>query len=134
LSCAGGQTTMKMGDTVEIKGDEIKLFSKDASIVLDDDANMDGKMVKLNCDPTRPALDNENDGPPETGTITFRADPKFKSEDGVPLTLVIATPTGETIERTADAAGEVKIEGKKGDHFVLIDVRKGTQSLTKKPS
>jgi type VI secretion system secreted protein VgrG len=134
LSCAGNGNALDLGEAVQLKGDAIKLFSKDGSLVMDDDVKIDGRFVKLNCDKKRPPPRKESDGPEELGEITFRVDPQFESDDKAPITLVIATPDGTTIEKEADAAGEVKLQGKKGGHYVLVDVRKGKHSLSKRQS
>ena len=132
LACTGKDNTLKMGETIEIKGNEIKLFSKNGSLVLDEDAKLDAKLVKLNCDPDRPKPDEKKDEPKEKGIITFRVDPHLDSDQ--PFTLIIQTPTGELIEKQTDANREVKIDGFKGDHYTLVEVRQGSQSLSKKPS
>lgn len=130
LACTGKENSMKMGDAIEIKGDEVKLFSKSSSLVLDEEAKLDGKMVKLNCDPSRPKADVPSDAPREKGLITFRVDPHLESDQ--PFTMIIQTPTGELIEKQTDSNREVHIDGFKGDRYTLVEVRQGDQSLSKK--
>ena len=130
LACTGKENSMKMGDTIEIKGEEIKLFSKSGSLVLDEEAKLDGKMVKLNCDPARPTPDVTEDAPREKGLITFRVDPHLESDQ--PFTMIIQTPTGELIEKQTDSNREVQIDGFKGDRYTLVEVRQGDLSLSKK--
>lgn len=131
LSAKGGTTELALGETVEIKGDEVRIFGKDSAVILNEDARMDGRLVKLNCDKKRPetAADGESEA---LGTITFKVEPKFRSDDGIPLTLVIATPSGETVEKEVGPGGTAQLEGKPGDKYFVVDIKKAGRSLTKK--
>jgi type VI secretion system secreted protein VgrG len=131
LSAKGGATELSLGEVVEIKGDEIRLFGKDSAVILNEDARMDGRLVKLNCDKKRPEASADSDSE-ALGTITFKVEPKFQSDDGVPLTLVIATPSGETVEKEVGPDGTAQLEGKKGDKYFVVDIKKNGRSLTKK--
>jgi hypothetical protein len=111
-------------DHVELRGQDIRLFAKHGQLLLDDDARLLGQHVKLGSDQEKPEKSEQSDQE-EKGTITFRVKPHFELSPGDKLVAVIATPTGETVEREVDASLTVTLEGKKGDSFTLVDLRKG---------
>jgi len=41
--------------------------------------------------------------------------------------------SGDVIEKLVDANNDVKVQGKKGEHFVLLGVKCGDTALAKKP-
>ncbi len=88
--------------------------------------------IKLNSGEPR-ATGDEDDSPAELGDVIFHIDPKFKMEGQGPLTAIIATPSGDVIEKLVDASNQVKVQGKKGEHFVLLGVKCGDTALAKKP-
>jgi type VI secretion system secreted protein VgrG len=132
LTCTGKENTISIGEHIEIKGDLVKVISKKASVVMDDDVTIKGTKIKLNSGEPRPA-DDKDDSPAELGDVIFHIDPKFKTDGQGPLTAIIATPSGDVVEKLVDANNEVKVQGKKGEHFVLLGVKCGDTALAKKP-
>lgn len=132
LTCTGQGNTIRLGEHIEIKGDLVQVISKKASIVMDDDVTIKGTKIKLNSGEPRPA-ESKDDSAAELGDVIFQIDPKFKAEGQGPLTAIIATPSGDVIEKLVDANNEVKVQGKKGEHFVLLGVKCGDTALAKKP-
>ena len=132
LTCTGKGNTISIGEHIEFKGDLIKVISKKASIVMDDDVTIKGTKIKLNSGEPRPA-DDKDDSAAELGDVIFHIDPKFKADGQGPLTAIIATPSGDVVEKLVDANNEVKVQGKKGEHFVLLGVKCGDTALAKKP-
>lgn len=120
----GKEHEIAVTDHLEIRGQDIRLFAKEGQLLLDGDARLNGRMVKLNCDRPKPEKKEESEGD-EKGKVTFRVKPHFEVAPGDKLVAVIATPTGETVEAEVDANMEVELEGKKGDRFVLVDLRRG---------
>lgn len=118
---------------LEVRGKDIRLFAEEGQLLLDRNARLNGEAVKLNCDRPKPEK-KEGDQQAEKGIILFRIEPAFPVEGGEPLVAVIATPDGRTLEMPVDASMEVRLEGKPGDRFVLLDVRRGDQSLSKQRS
>jgi type VI secretion system secreted protein VgrG len=133
LTCKGQGNEIAIGEHIQIKGELIEMFSKDASIVMDDDAKINGRKVKLNCDRPKPDEKKDEGAEPEKGTVTFKLAPNFRSDGTAPLTAIIAAPSGEMLEKLVDANNEVHVEGIKGEHFALVDVRCNGRSLSKKP-
>jgi type VI secretion system secreted protein VgrG len=117
-------------DHLEIRGQDVRLFAKEGQLLLDENARLNGRLVKLNCDRPKPDK-KEGAETGEQGTITFKIETHFPLEAGEPLIAVIATPDGKTVERPVDENMEVSLEGKPGDRFVLLDVRFARQSLAK---
>ncbi len=70
LVCKGKENTISIGDHIEIKGDLVKLISKKASIVLDEDVTVKGTKIKLNSGEPRPT-DAKDDSTAETGDVVF---------------------------------------------------------------
>ena len=96
---------------------------KGATLVLDADAKLDGALVKLNCGASAGASVKRIGGADDKGQIGFRVLP-----DGLPaglaeVTLVIAGPGGEVIERVCAVGGVVMLEGRTGDAYVVIEMR-----------
>jgi type VI secretion system secreted protein VgrG len=129
LSCSSPVGSMSIDDHLEFRADEIKLFSKNGSLIMDDDAKLDAKLVKLNCDPERPKPNPPKEGDDNKGKIVFKVDPHFEPKPGDSFTLLIATPTGDVVEKETDANFEVHIEGEIGDRYTLVDVRKDGKSV-----
>jgi type VI secretion system secreted protein VgrG len=98
-------------------------------LFLDADAHLDGAYVKLNCGPMGGAGGSVIRAEEETGTARFTV-----SREGIPpeiasVTLVIATPSGEVVERECPVGGTVTMEGKKGEVFTLVETRLGQQPV-----
>lgn len=113
-------------DAITLASKEVDAHGEGASMLLDGDARLNGARVLLNCegdDPTRPP----GDGDEGSGQVRFHVEPPEGTSG--PLTFVIATPTGEVVERTGNADNEVTLEGRPGQSFTLIDVRRGGVSL-----
>jgi len=132
LLAKGKEHEIVITDHVEIRGQDIRLFAKEGQLILDEDAKLNGKLVKLNCDKPKPEK-KEATETGEKGEITFQLKPSFEISGDEPLIAIIAGPDGKMIEKEADANREVKIEGVPGDHYVLVDIRHGSRSLSKKP-
>jgi type VI secretion system secreted protein VgrG len=133
LTCSGKENTITIDDHIEIKGDLVKILAAKASVVLEEEAIVRGAKIKLTSGESTPPPD-ESDDSPDLGDVIFHLDPSFDPGAKGPLTAIIATPTGEVIEKVADANNDVKVQGRKGDHFVLLGVRCGETTLAKKPA
>ena len=94
-------------------------------LFLDAEAHLDGALVKLNCGagggPGAKVLHEAE----EKGTVRFAVLREGLPPDVASVTLVIATPTGEVVERTCPVGGSVEMEGKKGDIFTVVETRIG---------
>ncbi|NUP12082.1 MAG: type VI secretion system tip protein VgrG [Polyangiaceae bacterium] len=113
--------TVLSGKTVGVES------SQGGRMVLDQEARINAALVKLNCgDGHGPPAKIPDDAP--DGDATFEVLP-----DGLPgvseVVLVVATPTGELIERTCPVGGRVTFQGRPGEKFVLREVRAGDQVI-----
>jgi type VI secretion system secreted protein VgrG len=117
--------TLAMKDKLTLVSDTIELFSSKGSLVMEDEVHLDGKLVNLNCKPKAPDPKKEQAKLPEEGIVTFRVKQRTDGQPMNGVTMIIGTPSGEVIEREADAEGKVEIKGKKGERFMLIGVRYG---------
>lgn len=119
-----------VGERIELKGQEVQLFGKDSSLILDDDGKLNGRLVKLNCDRPKPEMKEAAAGG-EKGKITYRVQPHFPVQPGDTVVAVIATPDGKTVEREVPPDGAIELEGKPGDRFTLVELRKGQMPMGK---
>jgi type VI secretion system secreted protein VgrG len=117
----------------ELAAETITLASADgASLVLDADAKLDGALVKLNCG----GASAGGTAPPgvvgESGEAVFRLDTAGVAP-GTPFTFVIAAPDGERLEREIVPGGEIRLQGRPGERFGLVEVlRNGVRVATQK--
>lgn len=109
-------------ETIDSQGKKIKAVSKGASLVLETDAELDGKNVLLNCKGQKPKP-IKDDEPPKKGKVTFQVEPPpgFKG----PFTLVIQTPTGQIVEKKTDADNKVQLDGDENEEWTLVEIKKG---------
>ncbi|HSN99388.1 MAG TPA: hypothetical protein VLS89_13925, partial [Candidatus Nanopelagicales bacterium] len=112
---------IKVGEAVEAESATVKLTTSSASLKLDPGgAELRGNPVALkgpeNAQRSRP---ESQDATP--GEARFKVEPPSGHEG--PLTLVIATPSGEMIERQTDGNHEVVLEGFEGEEFEIVEVR-----------
>lgn len=95
-----------------------------ASLVLDAEAKLDGAFVKLNCG--RSGAGGRGTALSESpDEAVFRLDPTVSAGDAGTYTFVILAPDGERLEREVAPGGEVRLQGRPGDRFVLDEVRQG---------
>ena len=131
LFARGKEHEIALGDHLEIRGEDVRLLAKGSQLLLNDDATLSGRQVMLNGEKPKPGEKDLSESE-EKGTITFRVKPHFEVAPGDKLVAVIATPTGEVVEREVDANMEARLEGRKGDRFTLVDVRKGELPVGKR--
>jgi type VI secretion system secreted protein VgrG len=104
-------------------------------LFLDADAHLDGALVKLNCGPMGGGGANPVHENTKKATVTFTVAPDGLPPDAQTVTLLVATPTGETIERVCAVGGSISLEGNEGDVFTVVETRIGDKriALEKKP-
>ncbi|AKT38839.1 type VI secretion system Vgr family protein [Chondromyces crocatus] len=115
-----GETQLRVGEAMEVESATVRLTTSSAALTLDQSAELLGNPVKLkgpgNAQRSRP--DSVEATP---GQARFKVDPP-PGHVG-PLVLVIATPSGEVVERETDGNHEVVLDGVEGDRFELVEVR-----------
>ncbi len=92
-------------------------------------ARLDGPLVKLNCEPLGGGSGSPIKDPDEKGVVTFTVLREGIAADVDAVTLVIATPSGEVVERVCPVGGSVTMEGTKGDVFTVVETRVGDKSV-----
>ncbi len=116
-----------------VSADVIKLATAGASLVLDAEAKLDGALVKLNCGAS--SAGGSGQGlVNESGEAAFRLDPGGVPVGSGPYTFVILAPNGEVLSRELMPGGQVRLQGKPGERFVLDAVRLGKRMLPFKRS
>jgi type VI secretion system secreted protein VgrG len=99
-------------------------------LFLDAEAHLDGALVKLNCGAgggTGAKVLHETE---EKGTVRFAVAREGLPPDVTSVTLVIATPSGEVVERACPVGGSVEMAGKKGDVFTVVETRVGDKPVS----
>jgi type VI secretion system secreted protein VgrG len=119
-------TELKLDDKAKLISSEIELVSSGASLLLDSDAWLQGGQVYLNCKKLA-AKRNAPTATTNPGKLTFKVQPP-QGYTGT-LTLVLASPTGEVIEKQTDGNYEVTLDGEDGDSYTLLEVRQGDETL-----
>ncbi|WP_438040157.1 type VI secretion system tip protein TssI/VgrG [Sorangium sp. So ce128] len=71
-SIKGKGPALDLGEEAELVAKKIRIFSPNASLDLDDDAHLRGKLVKLNCDSADLLSSDENDEPPRTRPLRLK--------------------------------------------------------------
>jgi len=92
-----------------------------ARLFLDAEAHLDGALVKLNCGPLGAAGGTPVDENRPQGTVTFLLEKSAVPPGITELTLRIATPTGEIVERICPVGGTVEMTGYVGDVFTIVE-------------
>jgi type VI secretion system secreted protein VgrG len=94
-----------------------------ARLFLDTEAHLDGALVKLNCGPLGGGGGSPIKDPDETGAVTFTVEQRGLAPDVASVTLVIATPSGEIVERECPVGGTVEMQGRIGEVFTVVEAR-----------
>jgi hypothetical protein len=100
-----------------------------ARLFLDTKAHLDGDQVLLNCGPMGGGAGKDMGDPEEKGVVTFTVLREGVAADVDSVTLVIATPSGDVVERMCQVGGSVTMEGKKGDVFTVVETRVGDKPV-----
>jgi type VI secretion system secreted protein VgrG len=100
-----------------------------SKLVLDANAHLDAPLVKLNCGSGGGGGASVLRTDEERATVQFTMSPKGLPAGTTSVTLHIATPSGEVVERACPVGGSVVMEGFKGDVFTVVDARVKDQSL-----
>lgn len=100
-----------------------------ARLFLDAEAHLDGALVKLNCGPLGAAGGKPVDANRPQGTVTFVLDKSAVPRGITEVTLRIATPTGEVVERLCPVGGSVVMTGYVGDVFTVVEGLVGEERI-----
>lgn len=98
-------------------------------LFLDADAHLDGTLVKLNCGPMGGGGADVLREKDQTGPVKFTVLREGIAPEVSSVTLVIATPSGEVVERECPVGGSVTMEGKKGEVFTVVETRIGDKAV-----
>jgi type VI secretion system secreted protein VgrG len=115
LTVKGKGPSLKLAEEAELLSDVVKIYSKKASLELDDNAHLNGQLVKLNCGAGDPSEATDEEGNPTTQHLSIK------------LTDVAFEPYAGK-EFLVKAAG-VKVEGTtNGDGMVEVDLPKEAET------
>ena len=93
------------------------------TLVLDAEAHLDGALVKLNCGSSGGAGAAVMRSQPEKNKVKFTVHREGLDADVETVTLVIATPGGEVVEKECPVGGSVELEGQEGEVFTVVETR-----------
>lgn len=126
------EATLVLAGSASLGGGTVTVVAggKDAGkLFLDAEAHLDGSLVKLNCGAGGGAGAKVLHDTEEKGTVRFAVLREGLPPDVTSVTLVIATPSGEVVERTCLVGGSVEMEGQKGDVFTIVETRIGNKPV-----
>jgi type VI secretion system secreted protein VgrG len=123
LTLEGGAAAMG-GGTASVFGGG-RPPSPPARLFLDTEAHLDGVLVKLNCGPMGGGSGTPITETDEKGVATFTVLRQGFAKNVDAVTLVIATPSGEIVERQCPVGGSVTLEGRTGEVFTVVETRIG---------
>lgn len=126
------QATLTLAGSASLGGGTVSVVGGGkggGKLFLDSEAHLDGALVKLNCAPAGGAGGERIGDDHQKGSVAFTVSP-----DGVPqgvqsVTLVIATPTGDVVERVCAVGGTAVMEGSAGDVFTVVETRVGDKKV-----
>ncbi len=106
LTAAGNGPSLVLDENALLTSKTVRIVSKKASLVLDDDGHLDGLRVLLNCKGFPPPLLEDKGKPQKTKKLTLTlSDPGFVSHAGKAYLLAAG---GASFEGTTDADGKVE--------------------------
>ena len=122
----GSGARLRLAGSLVATGDTVNVSTEGSVLQMDSSAYLDGATIHLNCGGPE-GVAGVNADEPNSGHVRFQVNPM----EGLvgPLTFVVATPTGEIVERVGDSNHRVVFEGRPGETFTLLDVRSGDISL-----
>jgi type VI secretion system secreted protein VgrG len=127
------EATLVLAGSASLGGGTVTVAAggKDAGkLFLDAEAHLDGALVKLNCGAGGGAGAKVLHETEEKGKVRFAVLREGLPPEIMSVTLVIATPSGEVVERTCPVGGIVEMEGKRGDVFTVVETRVGHKSVS----
>jgi len=104
----GNGPSIALADEATISAKTLSLISKKASLVLEEDAKLDGKEVKLNCGGIDPEKLISEKGEPQTKKVSLN----LVDADGKPHASkeYVMTAGGARFEGTTDGSGKIEVE------------------------
>ncbi|MFO0551657.1 MAG: type VI secretion system tip protein TssI/VgrG [Polyangiaceae bacterium] len=104
----GNGPSISLGEEGTISANTINLVSKKASLVLNEDAKLDGTAIKLNCGGIDPKDLVSEDGEPQTKKVSL----KLADADGKPHASkeYVLSAGGARFEGTTDGDGKLEVE------------------------
>ncbi len=107
VAVSGDGPHLRLDKKAEIAADKVHIYSSKASIELDEDAHVDGKLVKLACDGGDPAQLVDDDGKPKTQPLRLKlTDAKHRPYAGKEF---VVKAGGARVEGTTGGDGSVDV-------------------------
>jgi type VI secretion system secreted protein VgrG len=104
-SLSGRGPALRLGENAELTAPKLRLFSSDARLLLDENARLNGKLVKLNCDDEKSANDKGGDAAKETKPLKMKlSDAEYGVYANKRYQVLV---DGALYEGTTDAGGMV---------------------------
>ncbi len=102
FSAQGGGPAVRLNGDAEIVADTIKLYAKESSLEMDEEASLKGKTLYLNCKGARPKSEDQDESP-ETKPFRIKlSDERFKPYAGKRYQLLVE---GERFDGTTSGDG-----------------------------
>ena len=125
VAISGDGPRLRLDKQAEISAEKVHIYSSKASLELDEDAHVDGKLVKLACDGADPSQLVDDDGKPKTKPLQLKlADTKHQPYAGREF---VVKAGGARVEGTTGGDGtldaQVPIEAQTAEVTVWLDKR-----------
>jgi type VI secretion system secreted protein VgrG len=118
-------SSLVLAGSASLAGGEVFASSAGgAKLFLDADAHLDGALVKLNCGSGKGAGQQLIHTDAASGQAVVKLDQRFLQGTG-PYTLVVQMPNGSLVEHPINPGGQVVLEGKPGEQFLIVELRQG---------
>jgi type VI secretion system secreted protein VgrG len=123
VSMNGSGTSVRLEEEAQITSKTLRIFSSNASLVLDERAKLKGEMVLLNCDEEKPTNPTEDDKPVETKPFKMKfSDFEYGTYANKAFHMLV---DGATYKGTTDGDGMLEKQIPKDAKTLTIVVWKG---------
>ncbi|MFO0618104.1 MAG: type VI secretion system tip protein TssI/VgrG [Polyangiaceae bacterium] len=124
----GPDATLTLEGEARLGGRTVRVASEDgANLELGPNADLRGARVSLGTDPAN--VTGSREVSDEPGVARIRVLPEWFPPGVSEVTLQIASPTGEILERTSAPGQILDLDGRKGEAFTVLGMKVGDQFL-----
>jgi type VI secretion system secreted protein VgrG len=130
IAVTGDGPTLRLDKRAELTAENVRIYSSKASLELDENAHIDGKLVKLACDTSDPSDVVADDGKPLTQPLRLQlADPQYEPYANKEF---VVKAGGARVEGTTSGDGSldvsVPIEAQSAEVTLWLDKRPSAPS------
>ena len=113
-----GSSQIEVAGSIRVASGTVEVAGSGASVTLDSDAAVQGGQVRLGSGGGAQRSTDSSSGSPGQATIHVTPPPGHTG----PLTVRIAMPNGEIVERQTDGQSPITLDGQPGERFTVLGV------------